>query len=298
MDRTANDVDVVGVVGVGLLGSAIVERLLAAGAAVLAWDAAPDRRAAARALGARLADGAGGVFKAKTVVLSLPTSAVASEVLAEAPDLTGRTVVDTTTGDPVDVERIASQVAARGGSYLDATVAGSSEMVRRGEAVALVGGDLDAVTRCVPVLDAVAGRRFHLGPAGSGARMKLVVNLVLGLNRAALAEGLALARAYGMDLAQALDVLKAGPAYSRAMETKGPKMVSGEYPLEARLSQHHKDVRLILKEALRLGARAPLTEAHERLLALLEARGLGGLDNAAIFRAFDPEATGPPSGTS
>jgi 3-hydroxyisobutyrate dehydrogenase-like beta-hydroxyacid dehydrogenase len=298
VERTEDDGGTVGVVGVGLLGLAIVERLVAAGWAVLAWDAASDRREAARTLGARPAEGSGDPFDCRTVVLALPTSEVAWEVLAAAPDLAGRTVVDTTTGDPVVVERIAGHVAARGGSYIDATVAGSSEMVRRGEALALVGGDPNAVARCDPVLDAIARRRFYLGPAGAGSRMKLVVNLVLGLNRAALAEGLALARAYGMDLGRALEVLKAGPAYSKAMETKGPKMVSGEYRLEARLAQHHKDVRLILKEALRLGARTPLTEVHERLLAVLVERGLGGEDNAAIFRAFDQAATAPPSGTS
>jgi 3-hydroxyisobutyrate dehydrogenase-like beta-hydroxyacid dehydrogenase len=126
--------------------------------------------------------------------------------------------------------------------------------------------------------------------------MKLVFNLVLGLNRAALAEGLAFANACGLDPAEALRVLRSGVAYSRVMETKGPKMVGHDFRPQARLSQHLKDVRLILAEARRAGAAVPLSELHRALLERLEAAGLGDADNAAIIRAFEPpsEADRPP----
>lgn len=278
----------IGLIGVGLLGSSIAERLIAAGARVVGWDTDGERIAALGPLGGTKARGAEEVFRsARRIVLALPTSGVVKEVVARAGELAGRIVIDTTTGDPVEVEAIAADVSARGGAYIDATVAGSSAMVRRGEAIGLVGGADTAVEESADILDAIAPKRFHLGPTGSGSRMKLVVNLVLGLNRAVLAEGLALARAYGMDLKAVLEVLKAGPTYSRAMDTKGPKMVSAEFTLEARLSQHWKDVRLILQEAERLGARTPLSEVHERLLAELEERGLGGEDNSAIIRAYE-----------
>jgi 3-hydroxyisobutyrate dehydrogenase-like beta-hydroxyacid dehydrogenase len=129
---------------------------------------------------------------------------------------------------------------------------------------------------------------FHVGPWGSGARTKLVVNLVLGLNRAALAEGLAFARACGLDLPAVLDVLRSGAAYSRAMDTKGRKMIEGDFAPEARLAQHLKDVRLILDAGRRSGATLPLSELHERLLAGQTDRGLGDLDNSAVIRAFEP----------
>jgi 3-hydroxyisobutyrate dehydrogenase-like beta-hydroxyacid dehydrogenase len=118
--------------------------------------------------------------------------------------------------------------------------------------------------------------------------MKLVVNLVLGLNRAVLAEGLSLARACGLDLPETLRVLRAGAAYSRVMDSKGPKMIAGEFQPQARLSQHLKDVRLILAEAERAGALVPLSRLHRDLLEAVEAGGWGEEDNAAVIRAFAP----------
>jgi 3-hydroxyisobutyrate dehydrogenase-like beta-hydroxyacid dehydrogenase len=105
---------------------------------------------------------------------------------------------------------------------------------------------------------------------------------VLGLNRAALAEGLAYGEARGFDGALLLRVLQAGPAASRIMETKGPKMLARDYSPEARLRQHHKDVRLMLAS----GRALPLTEAHERILAAAEAMGLGDEDNSALIEVY------------
>ena len=129
---------------------------------------------------------------------------------------------------------------------------------------------------------------------GSGARAKLVVNLVLGLNRAALAEGLAFARRCGLDPAAVLNVLRSGGAYSRVMDTKGQRMLDGNFTPDARLAQHWKDVRLILAEARRAGATTPLSELHERLLAELVAQGNGELDNSSVIRAFEAKASRAP----
>ena len=113
----------------------------------------------------------------------------------------------------------------------------------------MVGGDGGAFDACRDLFDALARAAFHVGPVGSGARMKLATNLVLGLNRAALAEGLAFARSIGLDPAQALEIVLRGAAASRVADAKGPRMLAGDFAPEARLSQHLKDVRLILAEA-------------------------------------------------
>ena len=117
--------------------------------------------------------------------------------------------------------------------------------------------------------------------------MKLVVNLVLGLNRAALAEGIAFARAAGLDLPTTLRVLQNGAAYSRVMDAKGRKMIEGDFTPQGKLSQHLKDVRLILAEAERVGAKALLSTLHLHLLRQVEAAGYGGEDNAAVIRVYD-----------
>ena len=113
--------------------------------------------------------------------------------------------------------------------------------------------------------------------------MKLVTNLVLGLNRAALAEGLVLAEQLDLDGLQTLDVLRRSMAYSRIMDTKGEKMIAREFAPQARLSQHLKDVRLMLAAS---AIPLPLSEAHRALLEKAEALGYGDSDNSAIIEAI------------
>ena len=126
------------------------------------------------------------------------------------------------------------ELADREIGYIDATIAGSSEQARRGEAVVIVGGCDEIVRRAELVLTSWSGRRFHVGPAGSGAAQARR-QPGAGTGSAALAEGLALANACGIDPAAALDVLKATPAYSAVMDTKGQKMIARDYVPQARL---------------------------------------------------------------
>jgi 3-hydroxyisobutyrate dehydrogenase-like beta-hydroxyacid dehydrogenase len=128
---------------------------------------------------------------------------------------------------------------------------------------------------------------IHVGPCGAGAKAKLVHNLVLGLSRTVLAEGLALARSLGLNPETMLTMLRASPAVSRVVEIKGPRMIHGQYDPEARLAQHLKDVRLILETAQARGCRVPLSTVHARLLAEAMAAGWGDLDNSAIYRVFE-----------
>jgi 3-hydroxyisobutyrate dehydrogenase-like beta-hydroxyacid dehydrogenase len=116
-----------------------------------------------------------------------------------------------------------------------------------------------------------------------------VTNLALGLNRAVLAEALVFAEAAGIAMEDALQVLLNSPAYSRTMDAKGPKMVHREFSPQAKLSQHIKDVRLILEEAARGGTSLPISAVHLELLERAEAAGLGELDNRAIIRVIQEQ---------
>ena len=127
---------------------------------------------------------------------------------------------------------------------------------------------------------------FHVGTCGSAARMKLISNLVLGLNRAALAEGLAFAEALGVSPAAALEVMAGSNAYSKAMDAKGRKLVERDFTVQAKLSQHLKDVRLMLQAAGAVGMELPLADTHRRLMERAEAAGLGELDNSAIIEVL------------
>ncbi len=284
----------IGLIGLGLVGSALAERLLAAGHIVSGFDLDESCCGRLTQLGGNSAASALEVATVADVcLLSLPTSNIVAMVLADLVKLlAGKTVIDTTTGEPEATARLSAALAAQGVTYLDATIVGSSKQVLAGDVLVLVGGAEPAFHACHELFDCFARQTFYLGTSGSGARMKLVVNLVLGLNRAVLAEGLTFARACGVDPTRALEVLRAGLSYSRVMDTKGRKMLERDFAVEARLSQHHKDVGLILDSARRADLELPLTQVHQRLLSAAESAGFGDADNSAIIAAFEQRVRG------
>ena len=125
-----------------------------------------------------------------------------------------------------------------------------------------------------------------MGPNGKGAEAKLVVNLILGLNRLVLAEALSLSTRAEIDLEQLLEVLRSSSAYSRVMDIKGDKMITGDFTPEGRLRQHLKDVGLILDMGEQVQARLPLSTLHAELLREAVASGYGDDDNSAIINVF------------
>jgi 3-hydroxyisobutyrate dehydrogenase-like beta-hydroxyacid dehydrogenase len=277
-------------IGLGLLGSAIAERLAASGFPLVGFDIDGTRTASFESAGGEIAASVAEVMqRCDRVVLALPTSDVASAVLADAGASlrAGSILIDATTGHPDEEAARGEQLAARGIGYLDATIGGSGTQVRQQKVIVMVGGRRDDYDACADVWESFASRAFYLGSWGCGARMKLVFNMALGLHRAVLAETLMFARRYGLSMESALEVLRAGPAYSRVVDTKGEKMLRREFAPEGRLSQHLKDVRLMIEAGRLCGARLPLTGLHRQLLEQVEAEGYGDLDNSAIIRAFD-----------
>ena len=262
--------EVIGLFGVGLLGSAIADRLTASGVSWIGYDPAradlvPNPEAV--------------IAQAETIILCLPTSAITAQLL---PQLTNKTIIDTTTGDPAQM----AGFAAVNPNYLDVTIGGSSAHLRSGQAILMAGATPESFASTLPLLNAISNQVFHCGPPGAGAQMKLVFNLVLGLNRAALAEGLAFAEHCGINATTALEILQAGPAASAIMARKGPKMIAREYTPEARLAQHHKDVRLIQAEGIKHGLTLPLTTAHAAILTRAEQLGHAENDNSALIEAY------------
>jgi 3-hydroxyisobutyrate dehydrogenase-like beta-hydroxyacid dehydrogenase len=277
----------VGLIGMGLVGQALIERLLAAGHQVIGFDVDQASRNSAAGKGVEIAPNAQAVaMECEIVFLSLPNHDIVQSVMEQLTPVLrpGMIVVDTTTGSPSIVEAIAARLDAKGVYWVDATISGSSDQLYRGEVTILAGGTSIAIQRCEPLFRAIANDWMHVGPCGSGLRMKLVSNLVLGLNRAALAEGLAFADALQLDAKLTLEALRRSMAYSRMMDTKGDKMIDKDFRPQGRLSQHLKDVRLMQSEST---IRLPLTDAHQQLLEKAEGLGHGDLDNSAVILAYD-----------
>lgn len=276
----------IGVIGLGLMGTAITERLLEAGWLPHIWNRSPEKADPLVNRGAVWSDNP---FAAcSRVIISLYSGDVVDEVLNSrwSSLRSGQILIDTTTGDPEQTVARAARLRQIGVDYSDAPISGSSEQTRRGEAVVMAGCEPHVWSACCDIWPMLGQRVFHTGGCGSASQMKLVTNLVLGLNRAALAEGLVFAQTLGINLSAALEVLRGSPAYSRQMDTKGHRMIQADFTPQARLSQHLKDVRLMLHAATSAGQTLPLTETHQQLLQLAEQQGLGELDNSAIFLAI------------
>ena len=281
----------VGVVGLGLMGTAFTERLLEAGYAVKVYNRTRSKAEPLLALGAKWSDNP--LVECERVIFSVFTTQDVVEVLEGMKSALrpGQILLDTSTSQPGQAASLGQRLQADGVDLLEAPFSGSSQQTRQGKATAIVAGKRSVFEACDDLLPCLAAQTFYVGSWGNAAKTKLVSNLVLGLNRAAFAEGLVFADAIGLDTAQVFEVLINSIAYSRTMDTKGKKMMTGDFAPQAKLSQHLKDVRLILDEAQREGQRLPMSERHCELLEQAEEAGLGQLDNSAVLQAIQSWTT-------
>lgn len=285
----------VGIIGLGLMGQSVAGRLIGAGYRVCGYDLKAEARARAATQGVDAVPDARDVAsRASVILLCLFSSDDRRRLLwgdqALAESLRRRSLLlDISTGRPADLVEDHWCLLPLGVRLVDTCISGSSERVAEGQAVALIGDREDSAPYA-GVLAAFCKAQFYLGNPGAGCTAKLVVNTAMGLNRLVVAETLSLAVRLGLDPTKTLDILRAGDAHSRAMDTKAPRMAERDYlPAAARLSQHAKDVDLILELAGQVGAPMPLSNVHQFLLSQLSVRGLGDFDNAAIYEAFAPE---------
>ena len=281
--------DTVGLIGIGLVGLSVAEHLLHAGYHVVGCDIDAEACRRFEAIGGAVAAHPADVAdRARRVVLSLMTSVVVRDVIEGDSGLLRADgfpefIIDTSTGTPAEAEDLAQSLAARGITYLDATINGSSSQIRAREGVFMVGGDPDGFEACRDLFDHIGKAAVHVGPSGAGSKAKLATNLVLGLNRLAFAEGLVFAERLGLDLAAVLDLLKMTSAYSRAMDVKGEKMLKGDFSPDAYAAQHLKDLTIILSEADQTGQELPLAQVHHAILSAVVEAGGGQLDNSAVI---------------
>jgi 3-hydroxyisobutyrate dehydrogenase-like beta-hydroxyacid dehydrogenase len=280
----------VAIIGLGLMGEVYAQRLLDAGIAVTGFDVDPARRARLDAIGGKSAgDIAALAQSARCIIVAVFSTDQVADVIENhlLPALgegSGKIVLVMSTCDPDDVAALAARVMPRGIRYLDVPVSGTSDQVRRGDGVALIGGDAKIIDEVADIMDALFARRFNVGKIGDGGRAKLAVNLILGLNRLALAEGLVFAERLGLDPGAFLEVAKGSASYSQVMETKGPKMVRGDFSPEGRVKQTLKDAHLMLDQAAHVGQKLAMLEVHADVLEACAKAGEAELDNSAIIK--------------
>ena len=280
----------VAIIGLGLMGEVYARRLLDAGIAVIGYDIDAARRARLDVIGGRsVASIAKLARPARCVLLAVYNTeqvedVVENHLLAALGDNSGQIVICMSTCDPDRISALGARTGRRGLRFLDLPVSGTSEQVRQGDGVGLIGGDPRIAAEVKPVLDALLARSFQVGKIGDGGRAKLAVNLILGLNRLALAEGLVFAERLGLDPAAFLAVAKGSACYSQVMDSKGMKMVRGEFAPQGRAEQSLKDAHLMHDQARVVGQRLSMLEVHIDVLEACVAYGEGDLDNSVVIK--------------
>ena len=280
----------VGVIGLGLLGSAIAERLVAAGFRPNGFDIDPVTQAAFERRGGIFAQSLAEIaMRCDPLVLAVYNTeqveaVVECGILPAVGVRSDKTVLCASTCDPDHVAALAQRVASQGLHLLEIPISGTSEQVRKGEGVGLLGGDPERLQEVSEIVEAITPTHFHVGEVGNGGRAKLAINLILGLNRLALAEGLVFAERLGLDADSFLAVARKSASYSQVMDTKGAKMVRGEFTPEGRIRQTLKDVKLMLAQAGTRGQQLPLATLNEEILEACVRQGEGDDDNSAVIR--------------
>jgi putative dehydrogenase len=290
MQSTKTDV---GIIGAGLMGSACARRLAAAGHSVIAYDIDPGKAAAIATAGIRAAASTAELLtRCRAIVLAVFNTdqveatlegpdGLASGVPADTDDLP---VICVSTCDPDRISSLADRLTSTKIRFIEMPVSGTSEQTARGDALGLVGGDPAAAESVKDVLDAICPRRHHLGATGNGGRAKLAINLILGINRAALAEGLVFAERMGLPLTPFLAVARDSAAYSQIMDVKGDKMIAGDFTPHGKIAQTLKDFSLMLEVAGKLGQQLPLATTYTNIVEGNMKAGEAELDNAAVIR--------------
>lgn len=273
----------VGIIGLGLMGSVYVQRLIVAGFRVLGFDVDAEKNALLGGLGGQACSPLEIARDCDPIIIAVFDTDQVEEVVHQAlvPAAAGKIVICTSTCDPDRIAALGRRVASVL-RFLEAPVSGTSEQIRKGDGVGLIGGDREIDTAADGVLKALFPRRFHIGAIGDGGRAKLAINLILGLNRLALAEGLVFAARLGLNPAAFLDVARASAAASQVMDTKGPKMVAGDFIPEGRVRQTLKDTRLMLAQARKVGQELPLLSVHAEVLQACVDRGESEQDNSIV----------------
>lgn len=284
----------IGVIGLGLMGRWLVRHLLTAGYTVHAYDIDQNKMIELGEYGAipvesleYLAD------LVDVIILSLPNSEIVRQVVDKDLNLLNKPkkdliVLDSSTSDPELSIKLALELQQRDMFFLDASISGTSEMCAAKDIIFMVGGQEKIYEQCAPIFSALARESFYMGPSGTGAAIKLVVNLVLSINRMGLAEGLTLAKKAGIDQLKALEVLKQSAAFSKAMDQKGYRMVYRDfYPPIGHLTTHYKDVQLMVSYAGKLHCPVPLISLNAQALASELSKGAGDRDSSAVICFYD-----------
>jgi len=258
-----------GFIGLGNMGSRLAKNLAEGSGRIIVWDRSPDRRASTTSHGIEqhntIADL---VSETDVIFLSISDDNAVREVIGEmtSHDLGGKIIVDFSTIAPETSVDVASLVSSKGGRMLDAAVSGSTPQVESRQLTIFVGGPQDSFDAVRSLIEPLGRAVYHMGGNGSGLKMKLCVNALLGIGIASLAESLTLAQKLGLDKDRAIEALAGTAVISPSQQSKLELAKKNDYSHPSfSLGLMHKDLSLIMQEALSHALTLPVTAAAEDL---------------------------------
>jgi len=294
-EATTPALPVVGMLGLGIMGSAMAGNLMKAGFTVCGHDPSAPARQAFRAAGGTVCANARALAqRAQVIVTSLPSAAALMDTAAAlatgAPK--GLLVVETSTLDIADKEA-ARRVLAKGGVVLlDCPLSGTGAQAARKDLTVYASGPAAAIRKLQPVFEGFTKAQFNLGAFGNGMRMKLMANLLVAIHNVATAEALLLGKRWGIRAADAVRILADGAGGSRMLQVRGPFMEdAGWETVTMKIEVWQKDMKLIAAALREAGVPAPLFSATVPIYDAAMGMGHAKHDTAAVFDVLDRMST-------
>lgn len=280
----------VGIIGLGIMGSAYAKNLLDAGNSVLGVDPAPPARQRLHEMGGTAYEMPGAwLADCELVILSLLSPVTLQEVSEQIVEFltAGQVVLETSTFALVD-KVAAHDILATGNIHLlDCPVSGTGAQAREGDILMMASGNSEAIAQARPFMEHFTKNVIEAGEFGMGSRLKYVANHAVALHNAAAAETLAYADALGLDRSTTFDMLSTGAGQSKMSDLRMPLMISGDYdPPTATLKMFQKDLSVIGDDLRRLGLKAPLFDAVDALYETATATLPNTNDTASVFEVY------------
>ena len=287
----------IGVAGTGRMGAAIAQRLMSVGHELTVWNRSTEKTKPLAEAGAKVAATPRELASACELVITILTDGAAIAATYEgasgllAGDVKGTLFVEMSTVRPEVLEALAPKVGAKGAVLVDCPVGGSTAPARDGKLIGFVGGAPADVARGKPVLDQLCRRVEHVGPVGSGARMKLAINLPLLVYWQSLGEALRLIEPLGLEPERVMDILADTSGGPNVLKVRGPALAAALRgkeitPVTFDVDSIRKDLRTMIEEGRALGASLPVTERALQCFDEASKDGLGPKDGSTLPARF------------
>lgn len=277
--------------GAGLLGTPIIQRLQEQQLNMIAWNRTPSKLATLQ--GVDIAQTPTEAIAQAEVVLLLLTdiSAIEAVLLTEAvkPQLKNRTIIQMGTIAPDESRQLAQQIQQLDGDYFEAPVLGSIPEAKSGQLIIMVGGTAPQLEKWQFIFNALSQQIHHIGPIGSAAALKLALNQLIASLTAAFSLSLGLVQKNAVSVETFMDILRQSALYAKTFDKKLPNMTNRQFDNPNFPLQHLlKDVNLILQEAQRLDLNTAACQGIQQILQNALSQGLAEQDYSALFTAVVP----------